>query len=202
MKKIDYKKELKDLYRPSAKKVVEINVPKMNFLMIDGKGAPGSIDHKNAIEALYSVAYTLKFTVKREQEIDYSVPPLEGLWWAEDLSDYVKDNRENWEWRMMIMQPEFVSKSLYKKAISQVEEKKKLIALDEIQFEAFREGRSAQTLHIGPFSEEGPTIERVHSFILEGGKKIIGKHHEIYLNDYRRTKPENLKTVIRQPMSL
>ncbi len=200
MEKIDYKKVLKELYRSSAKRVVEIDVPKMNFLMIDGKGAPGSQEHKDAIETLYSVAYTLKFMIRNEKEIDYGVPPLEGLWWAEDLSDFVNDNRDNWEWRMVIMQPKLVNKSLFKKAVFQVKEKKNLVAIDRVYFDAFEEGKCAQTLHLGPFSEEGPTIKRVHSFILDGGKKIIGKHHEIYLNDYRRTKPENLKTIIRQPM--
>lgn len=202
MAKIDYKKQLKELYRPSAKKVVEVNVPPMNFLMVDGKGAPGSADYQEAIEALYSVAYTLKFMIKRgEIGIDYGVLPLEGLWWADDMSDFVNDNKENWIWTMMIMQPDLITKELVESAIAQVKEKKSLPAIDKLRFEPFTEGRCAQTLHIGPFSEEGPTVERVHAFIDECGAELVGKHHEIYLTDIRRAAPKNWKTIIRQPMS-
>ncbi|NOZ55098.1 MAG: hypothetical protein GXP08_18490 [Gammaproteobacteria bacterium] len=202
MSKIDYKKELKELYRPSAKKVVKVNVPKMNFLMVDGNGEPGSIEYKEAIEALYSVSYTLKFMIKKSDiAIDYGVLPLEGLWWADDMSDFVKGNKSKWIWTMMIMQPDLVTKDLVQVAINQVKDKKDLPAIDKLRFEPFLEGKSAQTLHVGPFSEEGPVVERVHSFISECGSEITGKHHEIYLTDIRRAAPENWKTVIRQPMS-
>lgn len=202
MSKIDYKKELKEFYRPSAKKVTEVDVPEMNFLMVDGSGAPESAEYKEAIEALYSVSYTLKFMIKKgDIGIDYGVLPLEGLWWADDMSDFINDNKSNWIWTMMIMQPELVSKDLVQAAIDQVKAKKNLPAIDKLRFESFKEGKCAQTLHIGPFSEEGPTVERVHSYIEECGSSLTGKHHEIYLTDIRRAAPENWKTVIRQPMT-
>ena len=201
MSKTDYKKELKEYYRPSAKKVVGVDVPEMNFLMVDGKGIPGTERYTDAVEALYSVSYTLKFMIKRGKTgIDYGVMPLEGLWWADDMSDFVNDNKENWIWTMMIMQPELVTEELVQAAISEVREKKKLPALDKLRYASFLEGRCAQTLHLGPFSEEGPTIEKVHAHITDQGCELSGKHHEIYLTDIRRAAPENWKTVIRQPM--
>lgn len=202
MSKRDYKKELKEFYRPSAKKVVEVNVPTMNFLMIDGQGTPGSPQHQEAIEALYAVSYTLKFMIKKGSiGIDYGVLPLEGLWWADDLSDFVKNNKDKWIWTMMIMQPELITKKMVQAAIAQVKDKKNPLAIDKLRFEPYIEGKSAQTLHIGPFSEEGPTVEKVHEFIYKAGNKLTGKHHEIYLTDIRRAAPENWKTIIRQPMS-
>ena len=202
MQKIDYKKQLKELYRPSAKRIDIVNVPKMNFLMVEGTGIPGSGEYTSAVEALYAVAYTLKFMIKkREGGVDYGVMPLEGLWWAEDMTDFVNDNKSNWIWTMMIMQPELITKTLAKTAIKQVAEKKLLPALAKIKFESFSEGRCAQTLHIGPFSKEGPTIERVHAHIWQNSAKLAGKHHEIYLTDIRRATPTNWKTIIRQPMA-
>lgn len=202
MTKIDYKKELKKLYRPPAKKVIEVDVPKMNFLMIDGKGAPETTEYQEVIEALYSVSYTLKFMIKKgDVGIDYGVLPLEGLWWADDMSDFVNDNKSKWIYTMMIMQPELVTKELVQAAINQVKEKKSLPAIDKVRFSSFQEGKCAQVLHVGPFSEEGPTVERVHSFIAECGSDLTGKHHEIYLTDIRRAAPKNWKTIIRQPMT-
>jgi hypothetical protein len=203
MTKIDFKKELKELYRPSAKKVMKVSVPAMNYLMVDGQSEPGSPEYIQAIEVLYPVAYTLKFMIKKMQNgVDYGVPPLEGLWWAEEMSDFVNDNKEKWIWTMMIMQPEFVTKELVQRAIDQVREKKNPAAIDKIRFESYSEGLCAQTMHLGPFEEEGPTVERVHAFIEESGHSLSGKHHEIYLSDIRRAAPENWKTVIRQPMAL
>ena len=203
MQKIDYKKELKEYYKCSAKKVVEVIIPEMNYLIVDGQGEPGSPEHQQAIEALYSVAYTLKFMVKKsEREIDYGVLPLEGLWWADDMSDFIKDNKKNWIWSMMIMQPALINHTLVEQAIEQVKSKKNLPALVKLRYEAFNEGLVAQTLHVGPFTEEGPTVERVHTFIRENGGELTGKHHEIYLSDIRRAAPQNWKTIIRQPMKM
>lgn len=202
MSKIDFKKELKHLYRPSAKKEVDVDVPEMHFLMIDGLGEPGSESFGEAIEALYSVSYTLKFMIKKgETAIDYGVLPLEGLWWADDMADFVANNKANWKWTLMIMQPSYITEALVGEAIVQVRTKKKLVAVDKLRYEAFTEGPCAQTMHIGPFSEEGPTVERVHRFIESNGRQLAGKHHEIYLSDFRRARPENLKTIIRQPYS-
>jgi hypothetical protein len=201
MEKIDYKKKLKHLYNPSSKTVEVVNVPEMNFLMIDGDGGPGSSAFKNAIEALYPAAYSLKFMVKKgDLEIDYGVMPLEGLWWSDDMSSFLSGNKEKWKWTLMIMQPDIISKKMVNEALEEVKRKKDPISLSLIRFEPFNEGKSAQTMHMGPFSEEGPTVERVHSFIETAGSKRVKKHHEIYLSDIRRAAPEKWKTVIRQPM--
>lgn len=205
MKKIDLKKELKHLYNPSTKEISIVDVPKMNFLMIDGKGDPNtSQEYKEAIEALYAVSYSLKFMIKKgETAIDYVVMPLEGLWWTDDMAQFSTENKGIWKWTAMIMQPEYVTKDLVTKAFEQVEKKKNPPALSKMRFESFHEGLSAQIMHIGPYSAEGPTIKKLHSFIKEKGYEFDGlvqKHHEIYLSDPRRTAPEKMKTIIRQPM--
>ena len=203
MEKIDYKKELKHLYRPSAKVVEIVDVPKMNFLMVDGEGDPNtSLPFQDAIDVLYPLSYALKFMVKRgEIGVDYGVLPLEGLWWADDMSSFSVADKEGWKWTLMIMQPDMVTGEMVREAKEQVRTKKNPVSLPLVRFEAYEEGKAAQTMHIGPFSEEGPTVEKVHSFIEESGSQRIGKHHEIYLSDIRRAAPEKLKTIIRQPMS-
>jgi len=202
MKKIDYKKELKHLYKPSPKSIEIVDVPEMNFLMIDGQGDPNtSKEYSDAIEALYAVSFALKFMIKKgDLEIDYGVMPLEGLWWADDMSQFSVDDKTNWRWTAMIMQPEYVTQDLFIEAGEQVEKKKNPVALSKIRFESFSEGNAAQTMHLGPFSEEGPTIERMHDFIQNSGYSFNGKHHEIYLSDIRKAAPEKWKTVIRQPI--
>jgi hypothetical protein len=203
MSKIDLKKELKNLYNPSGKQVTLVDVPAMNFVMVDGSGNPNqSQEYQAAIEALYSISYGLKFAVKKEQGIDYGVMPLEGLWWAENLSDFTTGKKDNWQWTAMIMQPEYVTGSLFEAVLKQVEKKKALPALPKARFESFQEGPAAQIMYTGPFAAEGPTIARIHDFIRAGGHSFDGlqqKHHEIYLSDFRKTAPEKLKTVIRQP---
>ncbi|USF86377.1 GyrI-like domain-containing protein [Candidatus Endoriftia persephone] len=203
MEKIDYKKEFKHLYKPSAKKVEVVDVPTMNFLMIDGEGDPNtSKSFQDAIEVLYPLSYTLKFTVKKGKiGIDYGVMPLEGLWWADDMSSFSVGNKDEWKWTLMIMQPDLITKEMVQEAIEQVKTKKDPVSLPLVRFEFFDEGKAAQIMHIGPFSEEGPTIEKVHSFIEENGSQRRGRHHEIYLSDIRRAAPEKWKTIIRQPMS-
>lgn len=202
MAKLDLRLELKHLYRPPHNAVVTVDVPTMRFLMVDGHGDPShSLDYAEAVEALFSVSYTAKFATKRgATAVDYSVMPLEGLWWADDWSSFTSQDRAAWRWTMMMMQPDFVSNDVVHQAIDQVRAKKRLKAVELLRFEAFSEGLSAQTMHIGPFSEEGPTIERVHRHIASTSK-LRGKHHEIYLSDIRRSAPSNWKTVIRQPMT-
>jgi len=201
MKKIDFKKELKQLYGPTARQVVEVVVPGMKFLMVDGKGAPDSSpEFGEATEALFGVSYAIKFAVKKGTlAIDYGVMPQEGLWWADDMSSFSSGDKSEWQWTLMIMQPEFVTSEMVDTAIAQVTQKKNPPAITKLRFEEFSEGRCAQTLHVGPFSEEGPTIARVHEFIAERGERS-GKHHEIYLSDIRKAAPEKWKTVIRQPL--
>ncbi len=202
MKKINYKNELKQFYRQSAKKIEIVDLPKMNFLMINGKGNPNkSIEFSNAVEALYAVSYSIKFSIKRsDMNIDYGVMPLEGLWWVDNMKDFDINKKEDWKWTLMIMQPEIVTNEHIKNAMEQVKKKKNPISLSKIEFKSFKEGKSVQTLHIGPFSEEGPTIEKIHTFISDNNRQIRDKHHEIYLSDTRRAKPENWKTIIRQPI--
>lgn len=204
MEKIEYKKQLKHLYRPSAKKVEIVEVPQMNFLMVDGRGDPNtSQSFSDAIKALYPISYTLKFMVKKgEMGVDYGVLPLEALWWADDMSAFTTGTKDAWKWTLMIMQPAFITRQMVEKAKEEVERKKKPVSLPLVRFETFKEGKAAQTLHIGPFSEEGPTIEKVHLFIKDNGSQRVGKHHEIYLSDIRQAEPEKWKTVVRQPMSL
>ena len=203
MGKIDYKKELKSIYKPSSKKVEIVDVPKMNFLMLDGEGDPNTSQaYQDAIGVLYPLSYTLKFMIKRGVTgVDYGVMPLEGLWWADDMSAFSVDHKEDWKWTLMIMQPQLVTEEMVLEAIENVKVKKNPVSLPLVRFESFDEGKAAQIMHIGPFSEEGPAVEKVHSFIEQNGGQLTGKHHEIYLSDIRRAAPEKWKTVIRQPMA-
>lgn len=202
MTKRDLLKELKHLYAPSTKEVSRVEVPAMNFLMIDGAGDPNtSQTFKEAVEALFSLSYTLKFTVKKGTlAIDYGVMPLEGLWWADDPSAFATGNKDAWQWTLMVMQPDFITAGMVDAAIAEVRKKKNPPALPKVRFEPFAEGASAQIMHIGPFSEEGPNIVKVHRFIEASGSTLCGKHHEIYLSDLRRAVPEKWKTIVRQPM--
>jgi len=201
MDKRDLKAELKHLYQASAKSVVAVDVPTMNFLMIDGTGDPNtSSDYASAVEALFMVSYAAKFIVKKGvTAVDYAVMPLEGLWWADDMSRFSTDDKSNWKWTAMIMQPAFVSQEVIDRALAEVKEKKNPAAISKLRFEPFTEGRCAQVLHLGPFSDEGPAIARVHDFIGARGR-MTGKHHEIYLSDIRKAAPSKWKTIVRQPM--
>lgn len=201
VKKIDFKKELKHLYQPSAKEVVQVDVPTLNYLMIDGHGDPNTTrTHAEAVQALFLTSYAIKFKVKKsELGVDYAVMPLEGLWWATDMSAFSSGDRTQWQWTMMIMQPSLVDTRFVENVMAELVDKKNIPGLAQLRFEGFHEGLCAQIMHIGPFSQEGPTIQRLHDFI-ENRSCIIGKHHEIYLSDIRRAHPKNWKTIIRQPM--
>ena len=201
MKKIDLKKDLKSLYQASAKAVVQIDVPAMNYLMVDGEGDPNTAPaYADAVEVLFMVSYALKFMVKKGSlAVDYGVMPLEGLWWADDMSKFSATDKSNWKWTAMIMQPDFVTPELVAQAIADVKIKQNPRTIGKLRLASLIEGRCAQILHIGPFSEEGPAIEKVHQFITERGR-LSGKHHEIYLSDIRKADPSKWKTIIRQPM--
>jgi len=204
MSKIDFKREWKHLYGPSKKEFTVVDVPPMQFLMIDGHGDPNTaIEYQQAVEALYAVAYKVKFVSKKELGKDYVVPPLEGLWWAEDVASFTtQQDKSAWDWTMMVMQPEWITPEIVEAATEQVAKKKgeELPALPKLRLETVHEGPAAQIMFIGPYDAEGPTIARLHAFIEESGHQPRGKHHEIYLGDPRRTAPEKLKTVIRQPI--
>ncbi len=202
--KVDFKKTMKDLYQPNPNEVVGVDVPEMQFLMIDGMGSPGdSQEYLDALATLYPVAFKTKFLSKATGK-DYVVPPLEGLWWADDMEDFTEGDRDKWKWTMMIMQPDWITQKIINEAIENTKEKKPEFKdkFSKLRLEKYNEGKSAQIMHLGPYSEEGPTVEKIHKFIEDKGGSFNGqnkKHHEIYLSDPRKSKPENMKTVIRQP---
>lgn len=202
MEKVDFKKQLKHIYNPTAKEVSIVNVPAMNFLMINGHGNPNTSKlYKSAIEALFAVSYALKFMIKKSDlAIDYKVMPLEGLWWVEDMTQFSLDNKDAWLWTAMMMQPEYVTKELVEEAKRQVDKKKGLSNLTMMRFESFHEGQVVQIMHIGPYTTEPETIQRMKNFIKENDFIENGKHHEIYLSDPRKAAPEKMKTIIRQPV--
>ena len=198
MDKVNLKKELKQIYNPSAKEVSFVEIPDMNFLIIDGEGAPEGQQYMDAVKTLYPVAYALKFMIKKAKGVDFGVMPLEGLWWMDDMTQFSTERKDEWKWTAMIMQPQYVTIADFKEALEQVK-KKNLPAISKIRFELFHEGKAAQIMHIGPYSEEGPNVQKIHDAIKATGHQLSGKHHEIYLGDPRKTAPEKLKTVLRQP---
>lgn len=202
MSKIDFKKEFKELYNP-PKKFVIVEVPEMQFLMVDGHGDPNTAqEYQNALEALYAVAYKIKFISKKFFGKDYVVPPLEGLWWADDMDTFtISQDKSQWDWTMMIMIPEWITNEVFVDALEQVRKGKNPVALHKIRLETYHEALAVQIMHIGSYDDEAPTLARMHhEFIPQNGYEMSGKHHEIYLSDPRRVAPEKLKTVLRQPV--
>ena len=201
MTKLDLKKQLKHLYTPSKKEFSIVDVPPMNFIMIDGSGDPNtSSEYQEALGALYGLSYTIKFASKKQWGIDYVVMALEGLWWAEEMAEFSLSDKNSWQWTMMMLQPDHITAEFVEEARTTLAKKKDPPSLSKVRFERFHEGLSAQIMYLGPYADEAPTIARLHAFIEESGYERSGKHHEIYLSDPRRTSPEKLKTVIRQPM--
>ena len=200
MDKIDFKKMLKELYQPTHKEFSVVDVPNFKFAMIDGQGDPGHEVYMKAVQGLFSTIYPIKFIAKKKMGKDFVAAPLEGLWWADDMDDFVNGNRDKWKWRMMIHLPEWTGKDLFEEGVIKAE-KKLGTRPDSLRMEMFEEGKCVQIMHIGPYAEEASTIERMHKeFIPANGFVETGHHHEIYLNDPRRTAPEKLKTVLRQPV--
>jgi hypothetical protein len=204
MSPVDLVKLHRALYTPSYKHPAIVDVPELSFLAVEGRGSPESETYQEAIQALYGTAYTLKFSVRNtDAERDFKVAPLEGLWWGDverpSLAELQKD-REAWNWRMMIAVPDEVTAAEVAAATEAAARKRRPTAQAEVRFERFEEGLAAQLMHIGPYSEEAPTIERLHAWVEEQGYELHGRHHEIYLGDPRRTAPERLKTVIRHPV--
>lgn len=205
MTKLDLKKTLKDLYNPSTKSVSEVVVPPMNYIMIDGTGDPNNeAEFQPRAEVLYALSYTLKFASKKQLDVDYSVMPTEGLWWVDGMYpvDPTSSDRSTWKWTLMLMQPEHITHDFYAEAVETVRRKKNPELLSYARFECYDEGRAAQIMHIGPYSAEKPNIDRVHAYIAEHGGQPSGKHHEIYLGDPRKSAPDKLKTVLRQPFKM
>ena len=203
MTKINFKKEWKHLYKPSSKEFEIVDVPPMNFLMIDGQGDPNTAkEYQEALEALYAVAFKIKFMSKKELGRDYVVPPLEGLWWAEDMDIFTTSgSKDDWLWTMMIMVPEWIDREFVETVRAETAAKKDIPTIGNLYFESYDEGLSVQIMHIGSYAEEAPTIHRMHhEFLPREGLTENGKHHEIYLSDTRRGAPEKLRTVLRQPV--
>lgn len=202
MTKIDFKKELKHLYRAPSKEPVLVEVPRMQFLMVDGTGAPeNSKGFQEGIQILYGLAYTLKFSLKKAgQGPDYTIPPLEGLWWMEGDGPFDLQDQAHWLWTLMIMQPDHIGAPHFAEAVRSLGQKEPELPLSKARLAAFSEGSSAQIMHVGPYSAEPATIEKLHEFVKANGYELRGRHHEIYLGDPRRTSPEKLKTVLRHPV--
>jgi hypothetical protein len=181
-----------------------VRVPERTFLVIDGHGDPNtSAQYREAIQALYGLSYTLKFSLKKELGLNYRVGPLEGLFWADDMAEFSTGRKDDWHWTMMIAQPDVVTPDRFERVRDEVQRKKGLPGLERTRRERFDEGLAGQVLYRGSYSDEGPTIERLHQFIHELGYTFDGrreKHHELYLGDPRRTAPEKLRTIIRQPV--
>jgi len=200
MEKIDFKKTMRALYAPKARDFKLVDVPEMQFLMLDGQGDPDGAEYAAAVGWLYPVAYALKFASKIDLGRDYVVPPLEALWWAEDYEAYRAGRREEWEWRSMLMVPDWIGADMFEVALAKAA-KKKGTPPEGLRMERYAEGLSVQILHLGPYSDEAETLARLHDeFIPENGLKETGYHHEIYLSDPRKVAPEKLKTVLRQPV--
>ena len=206
MEKIDLKKKWKHLYAPSSKNVDVVDVPDFSFVMVDGRIEPGmepatSTAFQNALGALYGVSYTLKFMSKLREDdpVDFTVMALEALWWT-DPGEFDMTKKDEWKWTAMMMQPEHITEAMFQKAVQEFSKKKDNPALMKIRFQRFHEGLCMKIMHIGPYADEPETISKMHAFAQVHGYRLRGKHHEIYLGDPRRSKPERLKTVLRQPV--
>jgi hypothetical protein len=206
MDKLDLRRTYKHLYQPSAKQVEVVEVPPLQFAMIDGEieagSGPGdSPSFQQALEALYGISYTLKFASKLRPEnpIDYTVMGLEGLWWVEE-GEFDIANPSNWHWTAMILQPEAITAAMFQEALAQLRKKKPSPALDKLRLEWFHEGLCLQIMHLGPYAEEPATVARIDAYAEANGYLLHGKHHEIYVGDPRRADPSKLKTVLRHPV--
>lgn len=201
MTKLDLKKLHRPLFDPPATDFVEVTVPKLNFVKVDGTGDPNSAaEYRTAVEWLYGVSYAMKFAAKATLGRDYGVPPLEALWWADDPASFVRRDKDAWRWTVMIMAPDFAGEALFDQGIAKTLAKRKDRPAS-LRFEPYEEGRALQIMHIGSYDDEGPTLKRLHEEVMPGrGLTFNGAHHEIYLSDPRKTAPAKLKTILRQPV--
>ncbi len=201
MEKIDFRKRLKELYAPPIGAFALVDVPEMRFLKVDGEGDPNTAaSYRAVLEWLYSVSYGMKFAVKAALGKDYVVPPLEGLWWADDPRSFVSREKDLWRWTMMIMVPDFVSSEMFEAAVAKAGKKLGQPPAG-LRLEPYVEGLAIQTMHLGSFDDEGPVLARLHDEVMPArGVTFNGPHHEIYLSDPRRTEPSKHKTVLRQPV--
>ena len=200
MTKVDLKRELA-AYSARRGRFDVVEVPPLRYLMIDGHGDPNtSADYAAAVSAVFSVAYKLKFLSKRELDRDYVVMPLEALWWSDDLATFTTArDKSRWSWSLLNLVPSWITSAEVSRALAAAEGEASV--RDRLRVEELAEGRCVQTLHVGPYDDEAPVLEAMHSeFIPGAGLRMTGRHHEIYLSDVRRTAPEKLKTILRQPV--
>ncbi len=201
MEKIDPKKLYKSAYNPQKQYEI-IEIPTLQFLSIKGQGNPNnSNDYAECVGALFSLSYGLKFQSKKKYQKDYVVGPLEGLWWADDMNDFITRNKEKWKWEMLIWQPDWINKDDFNLILEQTKNKKPNPKLNEVELKTIDEGLCVQILHIGSYDDEAPVLAKMHDeFIPQNGFKMRGLHHEIYISDPRKCAPEKLKTILRQPV--
>ncbi len=205
--KLDYKKEYKDLYLPKEKPMF-IKIPPINFIMVDGKGAPEGEEYQSALQILYSLSFTIKMAKgsnRPDGYFEYVVPPLEGLWWVKG-DDFYSASRSEWLWTSMIRQPEFVTDSVFEWAVNESLKKKPGLEVKRARLQSFDEGTCVQIMHIGSYSDEKRSIDKILKYIDESGfvnlTGSVHKHHEIYLSDPKKTQTDKLKTVIRLPVKV
>lgn len=199
---IDLKKQYASYYNPPARPVI-LTVPAFNYLKVDGAGNPNNNPQfQSATEALYALAYTIRFAYKAAADAAYTVMPLEGLWWAEDMDTFLTRDKAAWQWTLMILQPEFISAELVAQSRAEALRKKKLSAeqLDALRFEPYAAGECVTMMHTGTYDAETESIALMHRTAREQGYELAGLHQEIYLSDPRKTAPEKMKTVLRQPI--
>jgi hypothetical protein len=200
--KTDFKKTL-DSYQATREKFRLIDVPKLQYLMVDGQGDPNtSAAYSEAIAALYPVAYKLKFASKIEMGKDYVVPPLEGLWWARDMESFTAArDKSRWQWTLMLLTPDWITQEVFVAIKAKIAQKNAPVHLDQVRLEFLEEGLCVQTLHNGSFDDEAPTLAKMHGeFIPQNGLRMVKKHHEIYFSDFRKVTPDKLRTILRQPV--
>ena len=200
---VDLKKEL-DSYRARVGEFRVVDVPPLRYLMVDGHGDPNTSSvYADALAALYPLAYALKFASKRRLDRDYVVPPLEALWWAPDMTVFTSArDKSQWDWTVMILTPAWIDDAMVEEAVAAVAGKAPPAGLAQVRWETLHEGRCVQTLHVGPYDDEGPVLATMHEEVIpSAGLRLSGEHHEIYLSDPRRTAPERLRTILRQPVT-
>lgn len=200
--KVDFKRTL-DSYKAKAGEFRLVELPTLQYLMVDGQGDPNtSPAYQQALQTLYPVAYKLKFASKRELGRDYVVPPFEGLWWADDMAAFTsRRNKHEWRWTMMLLAPEWLGADMVEAAREQAGAKNPPARLDDVRLQELTESICVQTLHVGSFDDEGPVLERMHSeFLPVNGMQLTGKHHEVYLSDFRKVVAQKLRTILRQPV--
>lgn len=200
--KVDHKRTL-PCYRATRDAPALVEVPDLQYLMLDGSGDPNSLAFDEAVSTLYPVAFRTKFASKHALGRDYVVMPLEGLWWADDMDRFTENrDKSQWCWTLMIMVPDWITGEMVSAAVDGVATTDRPAPLNEVRLETLREGRCVQALHVGSYDDEAELLRRMHHDVIPGHDLTVrGRHHEIYLSDARRTPPAKLRTILRQPVA-